>query len=115
MTTFRDNKNVKKFPHNSHNTSYVNKGVGKNSVFESQGPTGKSRGTMQQLLDRYTALGRDALRDCDNVLAEGFFQHAEHYRRLLAHYVKRMAPEETVETDFVSTPTETTDIEISDE
>jgi hypothetical protein len=70
------------------------RGFVRTSVFESLGPGGKNRGTMQQLMDRYTALGRDASRDGDTVLSQGFFQHAEHYRRLLAGCT-RLRPEES--------------------
>lgn len=54
------------------------------SVIESHGPSGKVRGNAAQLVDRYVSLGKDALREGDTVMAEAFFQHAEHYRRLLA-------------------------------
>jgi hypothetical protein len=54
------------------------------SLIESNGPQGKIRGTPQQLLERYLALARDAVREGDSVLSEGLFQHAEHYRRILS-------------------------------
>jgi hypothetical protein len=54
-----------------------------NATMESLGPTGKNRGTKQQLIEKYTALAQDALREDDGVLCEAFLQHAEHYRRLL--------------------------------
>lgn len=66
-----------------------NRGNGKrytpvrNQTFESNGPDGKIRGTAQQVLDRYLALGRDATSAGDPITAESFFQHAEHYFRLL--------------------------------
>jgi hypothetical protein len=76
-----------------------NRGNGKrhipvrNQTFESSGPEGKIRGTAQQVLDRYLALGRDASSAGDPIAAEGFFQHAEHYYRLLhAHDGERPAP-----------------------
>lgn len=59
------------------------------SILESHGPGGKVRGTASQLVDRYVSLGRDALREGDHVMAEAFFQHAEHYRRLLGSYISR--------------------------
>ena len=58
--------------------------LGRSSVIESHGPDGKVRGNAQQLIDRYTLLGKDALRDSDVVLAESYFQYAEHYRRILS-------------------------------
>jgi len=52
-------------------------------TFESNGPDVKIRGTAQQVLDRYLALGRDATSAGDRISAEAYFQHAEHYFRLL--------------------------------
>jgi hypothetical protein len=66
--------------------------LGRSSVIESHGPEGKVRGNAQQLIDRYIVLGKDALRDSDMVLAESYFQHAEHYRRLLGG-MRREAPD----------------------
>ena len=58
-------------------------GGGRNSNFESSGPQGKIRGTAYQVIEKYQALGRDALTFGDRVAAENYFQHAEHYARLL--------------------------------
>jgi hypothetical protein len=52
-------------------------------TFESSGPDGKIRGTAQQVLDRYLVLGRDAASAGDPVAAEGFYQFAEHYYRII--------------------------------
>ncbi len=52
-------------------------------TFESNGPEGKIRGTAQQVLDRYLALGRDASSAGDIIAAESFFQYAEHYYRVM--------------------------------
>ena len=57
---------------------------GRDSTLESSGLSGKIRGTPQQILDKYTNLGRDALSAGDFVTAENFFQYAEHYRRILS-------------------------------
>ena len=55
----------------------------RSQTFESNGPDGKIRGTAQQVVDRYLALGRDAYSAGDPITAESFYQHAEHYYRLL--------------------------------
>ena len=55
----------------------------RNQTFESNGPEVKVRGTAQQVLEKYLALGRDAYLSGDPIAAEGFFQHAEHYHRVL--------------------------------
>jgi hypothetical protein len=44
---------------------------------------GKIRGSAQQVLDKYLTLARDASSAGDRIAAEGFFQHAEHYQRVL--------------------------------
>ena len=50
---------------------------------ESNGPEGKVRGPASLICDRYLQLARDAYSAGDRVLAENFFQHADHYFRLL--------------------------------
>jgi hypothetical protein len=57
--------------------------LNRNHVFDSNGPEVRIRGTAQQLFEKYLQLGRDATSGGDRVTAEGFFQHAEHYFRVL--------------------------------
>jgi hypothetical protein len=52
--------------------------------YESNGPDIKIRGSAQHIADKYAQLGRDAQVSSDPVAAESFFQHAEHYFRLIA-------------------------------
>jgi hypothetical protein len=52
--------------------------------YESNGPDIKIRGSAQHIADKYAQLGRDAQVSSDPVAAESFFQHAEHYYRLIA-------------------------------
>ena len=52
-------------------------------MFDSNGPDLRVRGTAQQLFEKYLQLGRDATSSGDRVMAEGYFQHAEHYFRIL--------------------------------
>lgn len=56
---------------------------GKNQNFESNGPEVKVRGSAQQVQEKYLALARDATSTGDRVAAEGYFQYAEHYYRIL--------------------------------
>lgn len=60
-----------------------NQPLNRNHVFDSQGPDVRVRGTAQQLFEKYLQLGRDATSSGDRVAAEGYFQHAEHYFRIL--------------------------------
>ena len=57
---------------------------GRGSTFESNGPEGKIRGTAFQVIEKYQALAQDALSAGDRIGAENFFQHAEHYNRVVA-------------------------------
>lgn len=58
--------------------------MNRNHVFDSQGPDLRIRGTSQQLFEKYLQLGRDATSSGDRVTAESYFQHAEHYFRILS-------------------------------
>src|SRR6266481_648900 len=53
-------------------------------VYESNGPDVKIRGTASHVADKYLQLARDAQASGDPVAAENYFQHAEHYFRLIA-------------------------------
>jgi Domain of unknown function (DUF4167) len=55
-----------------------------NRVYESNGPDVKVRGTAQTVAEKYHQLGRDAQSAGDNVMAESYYQHAEHYYRIWA-------------------------------
>ncbi len=57
--------------------------LNRNHSFDSQGPDLRLRGTAQQLFEKYLQLGRDATSAGDRVMAESYFQHAEHYFRIL--------------------------------
>jgi hypothetical protein len=57
--------------------------LNRNHVFDSNGPEIRIRGTAQQLFEKYLQLGRDATSGGDRVTAEAYFQHAEHYFRIL--------------------------------
>ncbi|MGH7069453.1 MAG: DUF4167 domain-containing protein, partial [Acetobacteraceae bacterium] len=57
--------------------------LNRNHVFDSNGPDLRLRGTAQQLFEKYLQLGRDATSGGDRVMAESFFQHAEHYFRIM--------------------------------
>ncbi len=53
-------------------------------VFESNGPDVKIRGTASHVAEKYIQLARDAQSSGDPVAAENYYQHAEHYFRLIA-------------------------------
>jgi hypothetical protein len=53
-------------------------------VYESNGPDIKIRGTANHVAEKYVQLARDAQASGDPVAAENYYQHAEHYFRLIA-------------------------------
>jgi hypothetical protein len=75
------------------NVSNPRRGRGRNNGKRNQNPRGsnidgggndgKIRGSAQQVLDKYLTLARDASAAGDRIAAEGFFQHADHYQRVL--------------------------------
>jgi len=52
-------------------------------TFDSSGPSVKIRGNAYQVFERYVALAREASSSGDRIAAENFYQHAEHYFRIM--------------------------------
>src|ERR1700727_2133994 len=72
---------------NNNNSNNNNNRRGQNPmtrVFESNGPDIKIRGTASHVAEKYVQLARDARSSGDPVAAENYYQHAEHYFRLIA-------------------------------
>ncbi|MEE9210619.1 MAG: DUF4167 domain-containing protein [Kiloniellales bacterium] len=58
-------------------------GAPRHSNFDSNGPEGRIRGNAHQVYEKYIALARDAFSAGDRIAAETYYQHAEHYYRIL--------------------------------
>ncbi|MFC4725221.1 DUF4167 domain-containing protein [Glycocaulis abyssi] len=54
-----------------------------NRNFESNGPDVKIRGNAAHIYEKYLQLARDASSSGDRVMAENYYQHAEHYFRIV--------------------------------
>lgn len=52
--------------------------------YESNGPDVKVRGNASHIAEKYVQLARDAQASGDSVMAENYFQHAEHYFRIIS-------------------------------
>ncbi len=52
-------------------------------VYDSNGPDVRIRGTAHQVAEKYLALAKDATSAGDRMVAENYFQHAEHYIRII--------------------------------
>lgn len=61
--------------------------------YESNGPDVKIRGTAAHVAEKYMSLARDALASGDLVAAESYFQHAEHYNRIIMAAHSQLGPQ----------------------
>jgi hypothetical protein len=55
----------------------------RSQTFDSNGPNVKIRGNAYQVYERYLALAREAQSSGDRIASENFYQHAEHYFRVM--------------------------------
>jgi hypothetical protein len=72
-------------------------------VYESNGPDVKVRGTAHHITEKYMQLARDAQSSGDHVGAENYFQHAEHYFRIVVaaqEQYRQINPNYRPETDL---------------
>lgn len=78
----RNNNNRNNHGHNNNNNRRGQNPMTR--VYESNGPEIKIRGTASHLAEKYVQLARDAQGSGDPVAAENYYQHAEHYFRIIA-------------------------------
>lgn len=69
---------------NNNNNNYRKSQNPLTRVYESNGPDVKIRGTASHIAEKYIQLARDSQSSGDPVAAENYYQHAEHYFRLIA-------------------------------
>lgn len=88
MRNGQNNKRMRSRSNNNNNSGgHNNNRRGQNPmtrVYESNGPDIKIRGTASHVAEKYVQLARDARSSGDPVAAENYYQHAEHYFRLIA-------------------------------
>ena len=65
-------------------------------VYDSNGPDVRIRGTAHQVAEKYLALAKDSLSGGDRVLAESYYQHAEHYIRIINDMNGKFEPSKPV-------------------
>ena len=91
MVTFRNNNNVRRnnFRRNDRNfkssaerpkfgSNYSN-----NENFKRKAP-GRNNHNASKLIEKYNNLAREALSSGDKILSENYFQHADHFTRILS-------------------------------
>src|ERR1700745_2511659 len=90
----RNGQNNKRMRNRNNNNNNNNR-RGQNPmtrIFESNGPDIKIRGTASHVAEKYVQLARDARSSGDPVAAEDYYQHAEHYFRLIAAAQEQFRP-----------------------
>ena len=108
MRNGQNNKRMRNRNNNSNNNRNDGGRRGQNPmtrVFESNGPDIKIRGTASHVAEKYVQLARDARSSGDPVAAENYYQHAEHYFRLIAaaqEQFRQNQPIPRTDTDSVS-------------
>jgi hypothetical protein len=84
MRNVQNNKRMRGRNNNNNNNNHRKNQNPMSRVFESNGPDVKIRGTPSHIAEKYVQLARDAHTSGDPVSAENYYQHAEHYFRLIA-------------------------------
>ena len=90
MVTFRNNNNIRRnnfrrndrgFKSNLDRPKYGSN-FSKNENFQRKSP-GRNNHNASKLIEKYSNLAREALSTGDKILSENYFQHADHFTRIL--------------------------------
>jgi len=103
MVVFRNNNNRRpNFRRNDRNfkrngeSSKFNSNFSSNENFQRKIPS-KNNHNASNLIEKYTELARGALANEDKILSENYFQHAEHFTRVLNEQEKNKPIKSTIE------------------
>jgi len=80
----RNGQNKRMRGRNNHNHHHRKNHNPMSRGYESNGPDVKIRGNPAHIAEKYIQLARDAHTSGDPISAENYYQHAEHYYRLIA-------------------------------
>ena len=116
MVTFRNNKNHNRRRFRSNDRNF--RRGGDNVKFKSDFSTnvnfqrktpGRNNHNASKLIEKYTDLAREALANEDKILSENYFQHADHFTRILNEKENINHLKEVNEINKNTTTTETKD------
>ena len=90
MVTFRNNNNGRRNSFRRNDRNYKSSGdrnkfnnnFSNNETFQRKVP-GRNNHNASKLIDKYNNLAREALSNGDKILSENYFQHADHFTRVL--------------------------------
>ena len=94
MVTFRNNNNGRRnnfrrndrnFKSNGERPKYVSN-YSNNENFQRKIP-GRNNHNASKLIEKYNNLAREALSSGDKILSENYFQHADHFTRILTEQI----------------------------
>ena len=89
MRTFRNNNKRGRFRNNDRHfkrnddVAKFNSNFSPNSNFIRKAP-GRNNHNAPKLIEKYNDLAKEALSNGDKILSENYFQHADHFMRILA-------------------------------
>ncbi|HEY4166349.1 MAG TPA: DUF4167 domain-containing protein, partial [Reyranella sp.] len=69
--------------HKQQHNHNPNRPPNRNQIFDSSGPDVRVRGNAHQVFDKYQALAREAAASGDRIMAEAYWQYADHYYRVI--------------------------------
>ena len=102
MVIFRNNNRRSNFRRNDRN--YSRKGEASkfksnfpsNDSFQRKAPS-RNNHNASKLVEKYNDLAREALTDGDRILSENYFQHADHFKRILKEQERNQIVKKTDE------------------
>ncbi len=107
MVTFRNNNNRRNnfrrsdrsFKSNNDRSKF-NSSFSNNENFQRKSP-GRNNHNASKLIEKYNNLAREALSVGDKIMSENYFQHADHFTRILneKENFKKLKNNETVSTE----------------
>ena len=88
MTTFRNTRRGRfrggdrNFKRNNGDTNKFKSDFSTNTNFQRKAP-GRNNHNAPKLIEKYNDLAREALANGDKILSENYFQHADHFTRII--------------------------------
>ena len=116
MVTFRNNKNYSRRRYRSNDRNFRRSGdnvkfksdFSTNITFQRKTP-GRNNHNASKLIEKYTDLAREALAHEDKILSENYFQHADHFTRILNEKENNNHPKQVDDVDKNKTTSELKD------
>ena len=104
MVTFRNNNRRNNFRRNDRtfkpngDRSKFSSNFSNNENFQRKSP-GRNNHNASKLIEKYNNLAREALSSGDKILSENYFQHADHFTRILNDQESFRKAKQSSETD----------------